>query len=477
MPVNPNVYAAFASEGTKLATFGELAKIKELRADEQLKREDAAMKRQAAQQAMQDEQAIRDIFQRNTGPKGPDRQAILSEAYQRVSPAGVQKLEGAFAENQKKIADATASEYKAKQERYTGLSSLLKGADATTYPLILKLVNESDPDIAQELGPDFEAAKAKIPGLVNAGISYADFYKQSQDNIQKAQNGDALNAVRNQLSLAHDQESYDDALAMADVYGIDKKLLGQIPAQWSPEVSQRFGQATMTPKDRAAAATSQADKDADNARSDATASETARHNRAMERNAADGSGAPIAVMGPDGKPVYVARNQAIGMRPASGREQGRPVVSGDANKIADYDTSLSDLQVLRKEIGTVAGSTGTAAKVGAMLPNAVTDLTGLGTTAKQKQAVIDRVKQVIGKALEGGVLRKEDESKYEKILPMIADPPAVVTSKLNGLVSAITQRRQTLLDSLADAGYDTTRYDERGGAPKPKATADPLGIR
>ena len=54
----------------------------------------------------------------------------------------------------------------------------------------------------------------------------------------------------------------------------------------------------------------------------------------------------------------------------------------------------------------------------------------------QVSAVIDRVKQVIGKALEGGVLRKEDEVKYEKILPTIYDSAALVRSKLDGLESA-----------------------------------------
>lgn len=148
---------------------------------------------------------------------------------------------------------------------------------------------------------------------------------------------------------------------------------------------------------------------------------------------------------------------------ATRASQGRPVISGDANRIADYDTSLNDLATLKKEL-TGMGATGTAAKAGAMLPNAITEATGIGMEAKKKQAVIDRVKQVIGKALEGGVLRKEDEYKYEKILPTIADPPAIVESKLSGLESAITQRRVTTLDALQDAGFDVTRYKARTNA-------------
>lgn len=163
----------------------------------------------------------------------------------------------------------------------------------------------------------------------------------------------------------------------------------------------------------------------------------------------------------NGKPIRISEaDYQPGDLPASTREQGRPVTSGDAGKIADFDTSLDDLNQLTTALGGNK-ATGTSAKVGAMLPNAVTNLTGWGTDAKQKQATIDRVKQVIGKALEGGVLRKEDEYKYEKILPTIGDGPELVAAKLDGLWKAITQRRQTQLDALSDAGYDVTKYGAR----------------
>lgn len=177
----------------------------------------------------------------------------------------------------------------------------------------------------------------------------------------------------------------------------------------------------------------------------------------------------VPIMGPDGNPVYATRRDALGKRPASNREQGRPVISGDANRVADMDTALKDISVLGDQI-TGSGATGATAKMGAMLPNVVTELTGIGADAKSKQATIDRVKQVIGKTLEGGVLRKEDEAKYEKILPTIGDPPSVVRAKLEGLDAAIRDKRQNLLDSLGDAGYDVGRFQARsggGGAPKP----------
>lgn len=180
----------------------------------------------------------------------------------------------------------------------------------------------------------------------------------------------------------------------------------------------------------------------------------------------------MAIMGDDGQPVYVPRSQAVGKRPASSREQGRAVTSGDAADIAEFNTALDDVATVRE---TLKGNkaTGTSAAVGAAVPNAITELTGLGTDAKQKNAVIARVKQVIGKALEGGVLRKEDESKYAKILPTISDIPEVVATKLDGLERAIRQRQQNKLDALADAGYDISRFASRKPAASPAAPATP----
>lgn len=59
--------------------------------------------------------------------------------------------------------------------------------------------------------------------------------------------------------------------------------------------------------------------------------------------------------------------------------------------------------------------------------------------AKSLQAEIDRVRQVVGKALEGGVLRKEDEVKYAKILPTIKDTKEVANNKLKQLQIKLSQ--------------------------------------
>lgn len=175
-------------------------------------------------------------------------------------------------------------------------------------------------------------------------------------------------------------------------------------------------------------------------RGDAAAAETARHNRAMEES---------------------ARN----------RVTARPVLSGDANRLAEIDTSIEQLHGL-KGLKTGVGSQLAADWV----PNFVTEWTGVGAESKGRQALIDTVKQIIGKGLEGGVLRKEDEIKYAKILPRIGDPPDVAAEKIKGLDTALTTKKEQTLEALEDAGFNVSNFRARA-TKTPPANADPLGIR
>lgn len=169
--------------------------------------------------------------------------------------------------------------------------------------------------------------------------------------------------------------------------------------------------------------------------------------------------------------LRIMRAQRVGS--GGGGPKPRAVTSGDANKVAELNNSLKDLDTLGATISGVSGATGAKAAAGAALPNFVTSITGLGTEAKEKQAVIDRVKQVIGKSLEGGVLRKEDEDKYKKILPTISDAPDVVNVKLAGLKQAIEQKRDEHLSALEDAGYDTAKFRARAEQKAPAAAPAP----
>ena len=346
--------------------------------------------------------------------------------------------------------------------------------------------------------------------------------QRGNDRMDKAAMEDAARSVRERMSWIRDVLSTDDPEQQRQVYVSGRERLigeGRLQPQEAPDffpgkgwfksqllagapiekqVEQFFPEPKApiphdptkdlldpntfevmrpgTPEPKATPNPTEASLAAAAAAGDPRAREALRLLRAQQREPQGAQEPLVAIMGPNGEPVLVPRSQAAGKRPASTREQGRAVTSGDAGRIAEFDTSLDDLAILDQQLGT----TGAASKVGAMLPNAVTEWTGWGSDAKQRQGTIDRVKQVIGKALEGGVLRKEDEYKYAKILPTIGDPPEVAKSKLAELRKALTQRRQTFIESLGDAGFDTGKFSARParaseGAPAPQV--DPLGIR
>lgn len=80
------------------------------------------------------------------------------------------------------------------------------------------------------------------------------------------------------------------------------------------------------------------------------------------------------------------------------------------------------------------------------------------------QAQIDLARQVVGKFLEGGVLRKEDEEKYKKILPTMKDTQAVALRKLQNLATEI-QNRINQYEYSGYSGYGESPYtaiDELG---------------
>jgi len=173
-------------------------------------------------------------------------------------------------------------------------------------------------------------------------------------------------------------------------------------------------------------------------------------------------------------PTDASRLSMEGWRSGQSREQGRPVTSGDAKDLADVNEALK----LAGRLNFKPSDTGIMPSIGASSPDWFTNLTGFGVGDKQRQGIINLVKQIIGKGLEGGVLRKEDESKYEKMLPTMSDHPDVVKTKVANMITTLEQKRDVRLNSLEDANYDVSKYRERALEPltnRPKVTRDANG--
>lgn len=76
------------------------------------------------------------------------------------------------------------------------------------------------------------------------------------------------------------------------------------------------------------------------------------------------------------------------------------------------------------------------------------------------QADLDLTKQIIGKYLEGGVLRKEDESKYAKILPQATDTVKVRMDKADKLSNKLKDKFNFDLDTFKRSGYNMDNFQD-----------------
>lgn len=92
--------------------------------------------------------------------------------------------------------------------------------------------------------------------------------------------------------------------------------------------------------------------------------------------------------------------------------------------------------------------------------------------AQKANTTIFLVKQIIGKGLEGGVLRKEDEYKYEKILPKLTDTPSTVEAKIQLLEQVLQEKYDTYISGYQQAGYNP--YGGAGLTPTYDSSTNPL---
>lgn len=83
------------------------------------------------------------------------------------------------------------------------------------------------------------------------------------------------------------------------------------------------------------------------------------------------------------------------------------------------------------------------------------------------------VKQVIGKGLEGGVLRKEDESKYEKIIPKLGDASQTLIDKANQLDAILENKSRSEIEGYNQAGMRGVPTQKQFNPIRPKTTQSP----
>jgi hypothetical protein len=141
----------------------------------------------------------------------------------------------------------------------------------------------------------------------------------------------------------------------------------------------------------------------------------------------------------------------LALRQQAVEQRQTPVLPAGENKeLTDMDSARTQLRALvvkAKEFGFGQGNPYLEkARTSKLNP-----LSLLDPKAQKFKQFVAQTKQIIGKGLEGGVLRKEDEYKYEAILPKGGDTEEIILGKVEQLDGLIADRQQKRLQGFSEA--------------------------
>lgn len=174
---------------------------------------------------------------------------------------------------------------------------------------------------------------------------------------------------------------------------------------------------------------------------------------------------------PEAMRMKIAQAQAASRKNASQPGQagtgaaGKILAGSDAEKLSDLKTSLGMLSDLQNSAVNLSDS------MTSWWKGPIRSLNPADVEAKSFQQMIAATKQIIGKGLEGGVLRAEDEKKYDKILPKIGDSQEILANKFSQLRNMLSQKQKNMLETYQQAGYDVSKMTESPIQAAPAQTA------
>lgn len=127
-----------------------------------------------------------------------------------------------------------------------------------------------------------------------------------------------------------------------------------------------------------------------------------------------------------------------------------PLPASENKEISDMDAARNELRKLIKNAEQTGFGSGNPlvekARAFAFNPTQYFD-----PNAQKFKQYVAQTKQLIGKALEGGVLRKEDEYKYDNIIPRAGDTTDILTTKADQLDKMIADRQSIRIENFKKA--------------------------
>lgn len=132
--------------------------------------------------------------------------------------------------------------------------------------------------------------------------------------------------------------------------------------------------------------------------------------------------------------------------PTTGMRVGEQLPAGEAEKLGTANAAIQAAKDAHSEWDKNAS--GVYGFITSLLPM---------TAASRYEDTRAMTKQIVGTYLEGGVLRKEDEAKYEKYLPAAGDSQEKARNKRDKLIGLIATRAEEQRRAMRAAGFNVDR--------------------
>src|SRR4030095_2388369 len=445
MPLDPSIIAGGrpAPIQSPLEAISTIAQLQGIREQTEARRLAAE---KARQQAM-DDAAIRRVMTE----AGGDWEKALPQL-RTIAPSAAAKLETDIAETRNKTLEGLKTRHDlAIKQLGIGAQILETVNDQQSLDVALPMIATMSPEIAQQLGPTYDPAR--VAQFRQIGLTQKDLYERKQDAVKLLTEGKATEAMGTWLSTINPADpqaatQWDQAKAGARAMGVPAAVLAQF-GDFSPEAPARAGQLAIAPAKRAELA-GQAEARGQTAAHQAEQEAVARQQLGISaghlavargqldvarQRLAKGTGTEQdrdalmqAVVDNPGLWDQIPpteRGKIAGELNARGFTGfGKPLSDAALKQISETKSGIESLKDLREVVKKNEQYIGPIAGYQALYP---------WSAARQAQADIDRVRQRVGKALEGGVLRKEDEEKYKRILATLTDTPATAIYKIDQL--------------------------------------------
>jgi hypothetical protein len=177
--------------------------------------------------------------------------------------------------------------------------------------------------------------------------------------------------------------------------------------------------------------------------------------------------------------MRLARPPSAGAGLGLGGLKMRNPTQGELKALTDAESAIKSLKDLRPAIeknkdlfGKITGKT---YEIGSgREPGVMGQIFAAGRSlidpndvrAQQLNARVLRIRQTIGSAMEGGVLRKEDEIKYENMMPKLSDNPDVANRKIDELTIELENERRKYLENLRRGNVNIAGFEPQTRLPQ-----------